>query len=99
MSFDLDAVYSHVTEQVFREYNETAVIARVHHILSKGNQLSLDTKLLKDGNVVTQRLSFVHLQRNSQKTAEWVIIANWHCRKKCKPGCLNFRSQGVHFKK
>ncbi len=51
---DLD-FYQKATDKCFREYEQTAILAGVHLVLDNGNQLSLDTKVLKDVNIVTEK--------------------------------------------
>ena len=54
-SMSLEA-YERVTTTCLHSNKETAVMAGVHLILQNGNHLSLDTKMLQDGRMATQRL-------------------------------------------
>ncbi len=49
--------YSQIAETCFQENRKSAVMAGVHLILNNGNQLSLDTKVLKNGQLQSKRLT------------------------------------------
>jgi class 3 adenylate cyclase len=55
-SSDLEP-YCQITDKIFCENKTTAVLAGVHLVLNNGNQLALDTKILKDGQVITNKLT------------------------------------------
>lgn len=49
--------FSRIAETCFHENRKSAVMAGVHLILNNGNQLSLDTKIMKDGQLHSKKLS------------------------------------------
>jgi class 3 adenylate cyclase len=49
--------FQQITDKCLRENKQTAVFAGVYLVLENGNQLSLDTKILKDGIIVTETLN------------------------------------------
>lgn len=55
---DLTA-FQQVTDKCLTEYRHTSVLAGVYLILDNGNQLSLDTKISRDGIITSEKLNCV----------------------------------------